>query len=112
MIFAASLSPLLTPKSKNLGPKVHLTCYCDSPMNQQSFSDETTFVLCQTYPQGGDSVTLCALSPRDCQREYFFSSRLHRSKLSPCIIEWIQAIDYAGKRARRAEDKAASKLRQ
>ena len=40
----------------------------------------------------------------------FFSS--HRSKFSPCIIEWIQEIDYAGKRARRAEEKAARKLRQ
>jgi hypothetical protein len=36
------------------------------------FSDETTFVLSQTYPQGGDSVAFRAPSARDCQRELFF----------------------------------------
>jgi hypothetical protein len=35
-----------------------------------------------------------------------------RSKFSPCIIEWIQAIDYDGNRARRAEEEAVRKLRQ
>ena len=72
-------------------------------------------MLSQVYPQGGDSVTLCALSPRDCQRELCFFSSSHRLEFShTCIniIEWIQEIDYAGKRARRAEEKAARKLRQ
>ena len=71
-------------------------------------------MLCQTYAEGDDYVALRAPSPRDCQRESFFSSCPHRSEFSPCIIEWIQEIDYAGKRARRAEEKAqaARKLRQ
>lgn len=57
--------------------------------------DETAFVLSQTYPRGAedDSVVLCAPSARDCR-------------------QWIQAIGYAGKRARRAEEKAVRKLRQ
>ena len=60
------------------------------------------------YPRGGNSVALRALSPRDCQRVF-------RSLFSPftliinCTIEWIQEIEHACKRARRAEEKASRK---
>jgi hypothetical protein len=40
-----------------------------------------------------------------------FVSFSQRSKFSPCIIEWIQAIGYAGKRARRAEEEKAVRNR-
>jgi len=53
---------------------------------------ESTFVVSQAYPRGGDSIALRALSPRDCQ-------------------QWIQEIDNASKRARRAEEKVSRKLR-
>jgi len=61
-------------------------------VKESGSKDETTFVLSQAYPRGGDSVTLRALSPRDCQ-------------------QWIQEIDHAGKRARRAEERVSRKLR-
>lgn len=61
-------------------------------VKESGSKDETTFVLSQAYPRGGDSVALRALSPRDCQ-------------------QWVQQIDHASKRARRAEEKASRKLR-
>ena len=69
-------------------------------------------MLSQTYPQGGDSVTFRAPSPRDCQRKFssFFFTPI--KILTLYYIEWIQEINYAGKRARRAEERGIRKLRQ
>jgi hypothetical protein len=68
----ASLSLLLTlrSRSRNRGQKVRFTSYQVIRQRPNRVSDETTFVLSQTYPRGGDSVALRALSPRDCQREF------------------------------------------
>ncbi|KAF8874204.1 hypothetical protein CPB84DRAFT_1967046 [Gymnopilus junonius] len=52
--------------------------------------DDTAFQITQAYPRGGDSVSLRALSARDCQ-------------------QWVQEIDSAGRRARHAEERAARK---
>ena len=67
-------------------------------------------MLSQAYPRGGDSVTLRALSPRDCQREFCF---FYLQKLFSHLFytEWIQEIDHASKRARRAEERVSQKLR-
>ncbi|KAF8801450.1 hypothetical protein BYT27DRAFT_7198246 [Phlegmacium glaucopus] len=61
-------------------------------VKESGSKNETTFVISQAYPRGGDSLVLRALSPRDCQ-------------------QWIQEIDHAGKKARRAEEKVSRRLR-
>lgn len=52
--------------------------------------DDCTFKITQAYPRGGDSISLKALSARDCQ-------------------QWIQEIDTSGRRCRHAEERAARK---
>ena len=59
-------------------------------------------------------MALRALSPRDCQREFFFCFYLHIDQQFSqpyIIIEWVQEIENAGKKARNAEQKVARKLR-
>jgi hypothetical protein len=54
-------------------------------------TDDMTFQIALAYPRGGDTVSLRAMSVRDCQL-------------------WMQMIDDASKRCREAEKKAARRV--
>ena len=72
--------------------------------------DDCTFKITQAYPRGGDSISLKALSARDCQRQ-FCTFLVPQVGSSPLIfhLEWIQEIDTSGRRCRHAEERAARK---
>lgn len=111
-MFLASLSLLLTLKSKNLGPEVRLYLLLRFVDDLIEFQMRLLLWSLKHILKGAILLLFVPYLLAIANVNFVSFSPSHRSKFSPCIIEWIQEINHASKRARRAEERAARKLRQ